>query len=270
MIRALVVDDDVVARAYLRHLLTAHGNVSVIGEAASLAEARELLRRSECELVFIDVALAGESGFDLMADMPPDARAIFITAHAGFALRAFEVNALDYLTKPFTAARLAAAIARLAPRTAEVAAHNGKVVHLRDGGRARITCMADICAIEAQENYSRVHLVDGSQVMVRRPLKSWEDVLASPQFMRIHRTGIVNLTRIRSYSRDMSGGVTLEVQSLAHTIPVGRTFWSALKARLAPGINSLSPFATKPSSHRPGGEAPESPPANLKETKSAH
>lgn len=267
MIRALVVDDDVIARAYLRHLLNAHGNVSVAGEAASLEEARELIRRTECELVFVDIALAGETGFDLMADIPAGTRVIFVSAYAGFALRAFEVNALDYLIKPFTPARLAAAIARLAPQSVEAAWRDGDVVHLRDGGRARITRVADICAIEAQENYCRVHLVDGSNILVRRPLKSWEDDLAPSHFMRVHRAGIVNLARIRSYSRDSSGGVSLEVQTLAHAMPVGRTYWTALKARLAPGVNSLSPFATKRSSQQPWQDSPGSSAAGSTETR---
>ena len=242
----------------MRHLLNAHGNVLVAGEAASLVEARELLRLTACDLAFIDIALAGESGFDLMSDVPTHARVVFVSAHARFALRAFEVNALDYLVKPFTAARLAAAIARLAPPSAEAFGHDGDVVHLRDGSRARITRVADICAIEAQENYTRVHLIDGSQVMVRRPLKSWEDELNPAHFLRVHRTAIVNLACIRGYSRDASGGVALQVQALAEPMPVGRTHWTAVKARLAPGFNSLSPFAPKRSSNQPWQEASES------------
>lgn len=266
MIHALVIDDDAIARAYLCLLLHARGDVRVAGEAASLAEGRELIRRAACDLVFVDIALAGDSGFDLMADVSAGARVIFVSAHAEFALRAFEVNALDYLVKPFTPARLAAAIARLAPPKAESESRDDEIVHLRDGSRARITRIADICAIEAQENYSRVHLLDGSNVLVRRPLKSWEDVLEPSHFMRIHRTGIVNLARIRSYSRDPSGGVALQVQTLAHAMPVGRTYWTALKVRLAPGVQSLFPFASRRSSNQPwqeslapsGGDAAES------------
>lgn len=245
MIRALVVDDDALSRAYLRHLLNAHGNVRVMGEAASLEEGRDLLRRVESEIAFVAVALGRDCGFELMAHVSPGVRVIFIAAHAHSALRAFEVNALDYLVKPVTPARLAAALARRQPRPPETMLRTDDVMHLRDGHRSRITRIADICAIAAQENYSRVHHVDGSNILVRRPLKSWEDILPSARFLRIHRTGIVNLAHLRSYRRDSSGGVIVEVHTLAQPMPVGRTFWPALKARFAPAIDSASPFLAR-------------------------
>jgi len=241
MIRVLVVDDDAVARTYLRQLLTAHGKAQVVGEADSLASAREFLSHVECDLILLDLALGAEDGFELVPDVPPSTRIVVITAHDQHALRAFEVNALDYLVKPVSPARLAASLARRAP--AVPMRRLDEVVHLRDGRRARLVRLWDISVIEAEENYTRVHLADRSNILVRRPLKSWEDELPRSHFMRIHRTGIVNLAHVSSYRRDPAGGISVEIQKLGQTLPVGRTYWPALKARLGPDVASASPFA---------------------------
>lgn len=242
MIRALVIDDDAISRSCLRHLLNAHGGVDVVGEAGSALEARALLGRVTCDLVLLDISLGDGSGFDLMPAVPDGTRVIFVTGNPDLALRAFEVNALDYLVKPVNAARLAGALARHETRDPAGPAPTGDVVHLPERGGARITRFAEICVIEAEENYSRVHMCDGAVVLIRRALKTWEDQLPAAQFLRVHRTCIVNLGQIKSYSRDASGAVTLTVPPLTAPLPVGRTFWTALKARLSPTVRSTIPF----------------------------
>src|SRR2546423_10649622 len=113
MLRALLIDDEPPARADLRERLAAHPRVTIVDEAGTLARARALLACDDYDLVFLDIQLRGGSGFDLVPDVRPEARIVFVTAFNDHAVRAFDVNALDYLLKPVQPARLAASLARL-------------------------------------------------------------------------------------------------------------------------------------------------------------
>lgn len=238
MIRALIIDDEAPARGDLRAMLAAHPEVAVVGEAATVKTARALFAKTECELVFLDIALVGGSGFDLVPAVRPGTRIIFVTAHNEHALRAFEVNALDYLLKPVKAERLTAALARMAqpsPPTdapAGLALRADDIVQLLAAGHARFAPVADICVIEAQENYTLVHLADHTSILVRRTLTSWEEILPPALFMRVHRSAVVNLARITAYRRDAARALTLQVQPVNEPVAVGRQFWPELKARL--------------------------------------
>ncbi|NUQ01893.1 MAG: response regulator [Armatimonadetes bacterium] len=112
MIHALLIDDEATARADLRTALAAHPDVAIVGEAATLRSARTLLARPDYDLVLLDVQLIGGNAFELVPDVRPGARIVFITAHDDYAIRAFEINALDYLLKPVMPARLAEALRR--------------------------------------------------------------------------------------------------------------------------------------------------------------
>lgn len=238
MIRTLIIDDESPARNDLRSMLAVHPEVEIVGEAATVRSARTLLAGTECDLVFLDIALVGGSGFDLVPAVRPGTRIIFVTAHNEHALRAFEVNALDYLLKPVKAERLAAALARLAqpPRPPEtstgIALRADDTVQLLAAGHARFAPVVDICAVEAQENYTLVHLADRTSILVRRPLTAWEEILPRALFMRVHRSTVVNLSRITGYRRDAARALTLQVQHITEPISVGRNFWPELKPRL--------------------------------------
>jgi len=151
---------------------------------------------------------------------------IFVTAHSQYAVRAFEVNALDYLVKPITAARLEAALRRVEPSSippfAGGLAHSD-LVYLRIGnGTTRFVPLSDIAAIESDENYTAVMLAGGNRLMVRRTLKSWEEALPSAQFVRVHRATIINLTRFRGSDRQSDETTLLHLDGL--TEPVRGSF----------------------------------------------
>jgi len=253
MIRTLLIDDERNAREDLRGMLGAHPEIEIVGEAATVRSARELLAAADYGLVFLDIQLLGGSGFDLVPSVRPGARIIFVTAHNQHAIRAFEVNALDYLLKPVRAERLAQALVRLAPPAAVVSAAPGAaepaadpgapapgglalrpddIIHLSSGTAARFAPVTDLCAIEAEENYSLVHLADHSSILVRRSLKAWEEILPPTHFLRVHRTAIINLARLTGYRRDAQKSVQLTVHGVTNPIPVGRMFWADLRARL--------------------------------------
>lgn len=243
MIRALIIDDEQTARMDLAEMLAAHPEVEIVGEAATVKTARALFTDASYDLVFLDIELVGGSGFDLVPNVRPGAKIIFVTSHNEHAVRAFEINALDYLLKPVRTERLAQALVRLgtppaapeseaAPPPPGVALRPDDILHLSSGASARFAPITDLCAIEAEENYSLVHLADGSSILVRRTLKAWEDILPPAAFARVHRTVIVNLLRLTGYRRDAQKAVMLQVQSVSKELPASRFTWPELRARL--------------------------------------
>lgn len=241
MPRALIIDDEFDARADLREMLLAHPEVEIVGEAATIDEARTRLAQSDYDLVFLDIQLFGGSGFDLVPDVRPEAAIIFATAHNEHALRAFDVNALDYLLKPVKRERLAASLRRVGTRAGDPLAEPGApapalriddTVRLNTGARSSFVRVADISRIEAEENYSRVDLADASQYMVRRTLKSWEDALPPKNFLRVHRTTLVNLDQVTSYERSGLRSISLTVNGLPAPVQVSRQSTPEVKARI--------------------------------------
>ena len=241
MPQALLIEDESTARADLRAKLAAHPEVNLVGEAATVRSARTLLARPDYDLVFLDIQLVGGNAFDLVPHVRSGARIIFVTAHDEHAVRAFAINALDYLLKPVAPARLAEALRRLesAPADAAMAAlpvgpvlRPDDTVYLRSGLQARFVPVADICLITAQDNYSEVRLTDGAKVFLRKTLKAWEDTLPATHFMRVHRTQIVNLARVTRYERDSDEHTLLHVQGVADPVPASRDRWNELRDRL--------------------------------------
>jgi two-component system LytT family response regulator len=243
MPQALLIDDELSARADLRAKLAAHPEVSVVGEAATVDRARALLASAAYDLVFLDIQLIGGIGFELVPDVRPGARIVFVTAYDRFALRAIEVNALDYLLKPVKPERLAESLRRLPAPAAPAqdpdtdlpagpALKLDDIVHLRSGQRARFAPVGDITVISAADNYSEVRLADGTKVFLRKSLKAWEDTLPPTHFMRVHRTQIVNLARVTRYERDGEEHTRLFVESLPEPVVASRYRWSELRDRL--------------------------------------
>lgn len=199
--RAVVVDDEPGARDDLCALLSDQGDVDVVGEASTVVEARRLIARERPDLVFLDIRLDRESGFDLVGTQRPECDVVFVTAHAEHAVRAFEVNALDYLLKPVVPSRLRATLDRLRaggtgdPRPARPLEHEDWLF-LSVGRQRRFLRVSDISHVTAAGDYSIVHTLDGEEIRVGRPLRQWQERLPGSHFLRIHRSSIVNLDRV--------------------------------------------------------------------------
>ncbi|WP_438479943.1 LytR/AlgR family response regulator transcription factor [Oleiharenicola lentus] len=250
MIRALIIDDEAPARQDLHGRLAAHPHLTVVGEAMTIKAARALLEAGGYDLVFLDVQLIGGSGFDLVPSVKAGARIIFVTGFSEYAVRAFEVNAIDYLVKPVKPERLAEALVRVnqplemnenspVSGTGNRALNAEDLLHLNAGTVARFAPVADVAFIVSDENYSRVWLVDGTSVLVRRTLKSWEERLAAAGFQRVHRAAIVNLAKLKGYRRDAQGAIALELHGVTEVVPVGRNYWPELKSRLPDEVTSV-------------------------------
>ncbi|MBS0657313.1 MAG: response regulator transcription factor [Verrucomicrobia bacterium] len=236
MITALLVDDEAAARSELRRLLATHGHVQIVAECASVAEARQALAQRTVDLVFLDIQMPSASGFELLPQVPAGVRIVFVTASDRFAVRAFEVNALDYLLKPVEPARLAAALARLGPtgvarRTLPLEIDDSAYVTLESGHL--FLRVRDLLAIRAEGDYTRVATRDGRSHFVRQLLGTWEERLPPQHFLRVHRSALVNLRCVRRLEHRILGGSEVWLDHLADPVPVGRRQLTALKAALA-------------------------------------
>ncbi|MBI5689229.1 MAG: response regulator transcription factor [Verrucomicrobia bacterium] len=237
MRRALLIDDEPPARADLRERLSAHPRLTIVGEAGTIGQARTLLARDNYDLVFLDIQLRGGTGFDLVPAIRPEAAVIFVTAFDQHALRAFEVNALDYLLKPVTPERLAASLGRL-ERMRESATDTTPTFRsddqalLRTHHGDRFVPVAEISAVFSNENYSHVHLRSGEQYLTRRTLKAWEDSLPSTHFRRVHRQALVNLRCIEGHRRDTRETAELRLTGVRLSVPVSRAFLADLRPHL--------------------------------------
>ena len=198
-LRALIVDDDAPAREHLRLLLECHCNVKVLGEANSVAHAASLSRDLRPNLIFLDVQMPGGDGFSLLARLDPLPAVIFVTGYDEYAVRAFEVNAVDYLLKPVSPDRLADALQRILhvpPQTERKPFLPDDRIFLRNGRRTRVVYISEISGIKAEENYTDVLIADGSTVFKRRQISEWEELLPNPPFFSPHRSLIVNLQAV--------------------------------------------------------------------------
>jgi two-component system, LytTR family, response regulator len=219
MLRTLIIDDEPPARDLMRRLLMAHrAEIEIVGEARSVADAAEKCVALRPELVFLDVQMPHEDGFALLPKLPaPLPAVIFVTAYDTFAVRAFEVNAVDYILKPVAPVRLAHAIARVAIHLATSGTSVGEpspaplqltdTVFLRSDRGLRTAPVTAITLIEAAENYTRVHLVDTSPVLVRRAMSEWDQILPPTHFVRVERSLLVNrsaVQRLDVVSRDVA------------------------------------------------------------------
>lgn len=250
---ALLIDDEPLARLELRRLLMAHPDVQIVGEAATMIQAKELLGRTDYDLVFLDVQLRGGNGFDLLDSVAANADIVFITAYDQYAVRAFEVNAVDYLLKPVTAERLARALLRVSgpadgPPEAATRPVNGRKltsddrVFVRSGKATRFLPLAKLAAIRSCENYTELLLAGGEKLLVLRSLKSWEEQLPEQTFVRVHRQTIVNLQHVRQIVRTGEDEVLFELTPPLPSLPASRRQTNELRHRFAAaGLDRMLP-----------------------------
>ena len=239
--RTILIDDEAPARAALRGLLGDHPEIEIVGEADNISEATERLNNHDYELVFLDVHLRGGTGFDLVPFVRPEAKIIFVTGSEQHAIRAFEINALDYVTKPVRPERLATAVHRLlSPATAsnppvatapELSSNDH--VYVRTGtGKSRFVALLDIGAVVSNQNYSDILLTDGTKIMVRRTMKRWEESLPAEKFVRVHRSNIVNIAHYRGADQQSYETTLLHLEGIEEPVRASYRYLPELRAKL--------------------------------------
>jgi two-component system, LytTR family, response regulator len=234
-IRAVVVDDEALARRNVTVLLRGDPDIGSIEECGSGVEAIEVIRRWKPELVFLDVQMPECGGFDVLellgTDLPR--AVIFVTAYDEYALRAFEAGALDYLLKPFDDARFGRALSRAKDKLAHfgsLSSPRAQRLVVRSPGRLLFLDVADIDWIEAASYYACLH-VGGETHIVRRTLAELERDLGEEKFVRIHRSLIVNLDRIHGLELQSGGEYEVVLKSKVR-LRLSRRFRKRLQERM--------------------------------------
>ncbi len=209
--RALIIDDERLARNELRRLLEPFSSVEVVGEAGNADEADKLVGELKPDLLFLDINMPGKDGFELLASLEVAPHVIFVTAYDEHAVQAFEVNALDYLLKPIDPDRLAAAINKLAqlPQENEATRENLTAedrIFIKDGEKCWFVALKDVRLFESEGNYVRVRFGE-NKPLVLRSLNNLEKKLDPHVFFRANRKQMVNLTYVDKIEPWFSGGL---------------------------------------------------------------
>jgi two-component system LytT family response regulator len=206
--KAIIIDDERLARVELRRLLTAHSEVELAGEARSGEEALEMIASVAPDLIFLDIQMPGMTGFEMLERLEDVPQVIFTTAYDEYAIQAFEVNALDYLMKPIVPARLAAALARVRPRQPRSRLEQ---VFVRDGEKCWIVRLADVFLMESEGNYTRL-CFGAERPLIRRSLSALEEQLDPAMFFRANRKQIVNLKWVQETTAGIGGALAVTLR----------------------------------------------------------
>jgi two-component system LytT family response regulator len=233
-VRALIVDDEPLARTRLRALLQQETEVEIVGEAETVHAGLDLIDRTRPDVLFLDVQMQGESGFDLLRKL--DSRwhpaVIFTTAYSSYAAEAFNEDAADYLVKPFNRERVLRALDRARklnyekPAARQPTPPRERFV-VRNRGEIIFVTVANVDWISAEGNYVRLHS-GASSYLLREPMQSVEESLDASAFVRVHRSAIVKLERIRKLVTS-SDGTPFIVLSTGDSVPLGPSYRSRLE-----------------------------------------
>jgi len=223
MIKAIIIDDERLARNELKKLLMDFPEIEVIAEAANAAEGVEKIDSLNPDLIFLDIQMPGKTGFDMLAELERTPNVIFTTAYDEYALKAFEVNALDYLLKPVEPKRLADALQKLQveedkePLSDHAISVNRSIlnehdqVFVKDGERCWFVKLSDIRLFESVGNYAKVYF-GPNKPLILKSLNALEERLDEKVFFRANRKHIVNLRLIERIEPYFNGGLLLEMK----------------------------------------------------------
>lgn len=220
--KAIIIDDERLARLELRKLLQDYPEVEVIDEAVNAEDALAKIESLQPDLIFLDIQMPGKTGFDMLAELDKAPHVIFTTAHHEFALKAFEVNALDYLMKPVEPKRLADAIQKLLQTESreirsETEFVNNSIlsendqVFVKDGERCWFVKLSDIRLFESVGNYAKVYF-GPNKPLILKSLNALEERLDEKVFFRANRKHIVNLRMIEKIEPYFNGGLLLDLK----------------------------------------------------------
>lgn len=250
-LKTLIADDEPLARERLSFLLSGDEEIEIVGECRNGREVIASLRENPPDVLFLDIRMPVRSGFDVIEQMGPARMpvTVFVTAHNDYALKAFEVQALDYLTKPIEPERLQQTLARVKERVASKSALMAqerlryvlervrsapetkaypKRVLVRNGSKDMLVALDEVEWIEAADYYSCLH-VGARNYLLREPIKQLAETLDPGQFVRVHRSAIVNIGQVREILREGRSEGAVVLQS-GQRLKMSRAGWLALLA----------------------------------------
>ena len=235
--KTLIIDDERLARKDLLLLLKEHGNIDVVGEAEDVPSALKAINDLNPDLIFLDIQMPGESGFDLLDKTKIQSKIIFVTAFDEYAIRAFEINALDYLLKPIHPDRLARAIDRL-ESIEENGGDAGRQLEYEDrlfltiDTRMRFLKVNSIMSITAAGDYSEVLTKDGEKGLALKSMKEWENRLPDTYFVRIHRSTIINMEYIERLEEWFNYSYRVYLKGVENPFVMSRRYAVKLKQKM--------------------------------------
>lgn len=222
--RALIVDDERLARKELTNLLSSHDKVEVIGEAQNVDDAKEKIEQLQPDVIFLDIQMPEKTGFDLLEELDHVPLVVFTTAYDEFAIQAFQVNALDYLLKPVEPARLAETLTKLEKKleelrkeqqeSADVAPKKLSLqdqVFVKDGDRCWFVKLANVRLFESDGNYIKVYF-DNNKPMIHKSLNALDERLDEKSFFRASRKHIINLSWVETIEPWFNGGLVVTLK----------------------------------------------------------
>lgn len=234
-LKAIVVEDSRLAREGLLRMLSAIDGVSIVGSAEHPIAARELITQHHPDVLFLDIHMPGESGFDLLDSLDYAPKVIFTTAFSEHAYRSFDYNAVDYLLKPISPERLAAAVDKLHVGDPEELPQETleleSKMFIKDGEKCHLVTLGKIRYFESCKNYVRVYF-ESEAAFVKKPLTSIESRLPMQRFFRVSRQYIVNLHEIQSIEESIKDGYQLTMTD-GKQIDVSRRNANDLKSLLS-------------------------------------
>lgn len=245
VLRAIIADDERLGRQKIRAMLDGHEDVQVVAECVNGGETVSEIRRQKPDLVFLDIQMPGSDAFDVLRRLKDESPAIiFVTAHDEYALRAFDVEAVDYLLKPFdrhrfnaalrrarkriesgTVPKLVSALEELAQRQKEGGYWNRFIV--KSHGRMLFVPATNVDWIEAEGKYVRLHSAHSSH-LIRSPISEVEEHLDPTEFARIHRGTLVNLKKVAEIYRGFGGDHIVLLRG-GQKLTLSRRYWSKLR-----------------------------------------
>ncbi len=234
---AIIIDDERLARKDLSNLISEIGSVTLVGEADSVSTGVEALKKHKPDVIFLDIQMPGESGFDLLEKIKIDAKIIFVTAYDEYAIRAFDINALDYLLKPVNPDRLKAAIERIELQDEFQSASTRKLKYndhlfLMVNSQFKFLGIKSIICITSAGDYSQIITNDGLKGLTQKSMKEWETRLPEAHFTRIHRSTIINLEYVDHLEEWFNYSYRVYLQNIKEPFIMSRRYVAKLKALL--------------------------------------
>jgi two-component system LytT family response regulator len=234
--KALVIDDERLARKELIGMLSEFPCINEIHEADDVSSACKMIDLEKPNLLFLDIQMPGETGFDLINKIDYSGKIIFVTAYDQYAIRAFEVNAIDYLLKPVTPERLQKSInklekERVKPAESEYNLKYDDRLFLTLGSQLLFIKIDSIISIESEGDYTKIFTKEGHKGLVSKSMKEWESRLPKNYFCRIHRTTIVNLDFIKDIEKWFNYSYRLHLKGIDEPYIISRRYAKQLKEK---------------------------------------
>lgn len=215
--KAIIIDDERLARQELKNLLSAYKEIEIIAECSDAIQAKEKINELKPDVIFCDIQMPGKSGLELAEEISGAVDVVFITAHDEHAIKAFELNAFDYLLKPVQSQRLAETIKKLSIKETSTKVDNNSpltnndMVFIKDGEKCWFVKLSDIRLFESEGNYVRVYF-ETFRPLILRSLNSLESRLNEKEFFRASRKHIINLNFIASVESWFNGGLNVKLK----------------------------------------------------------